>query len=124
MWEYRATSVNVVDGDTIDVVIDLGFGLDGLLVRMRLFGIDTPEKTGATKAAGNAATEFTKKWLLANADQDGHVLVVTVRDHSGRDKHDSFGRYLALIWSMDKTANLNEALIASGNTTGRYEGDT
>lgn len=121
MWEYRARVTRVVDGDTFDVVTDLGFGLDGLAMRLRLLGVDTPEITGDTAAAGIEASKFTSHWLYENVDAAGYVLINTVRDRQDRDKHDSFGRYLAVVWNMAKTANLAEALITSGNTTGRYQ---
>ena len=121
MWEYRATPINVVDGDTFDVVTDVGFGLDGLHMRIRLLGCDTWEDDGPTRDKGLAAAEFTRQWFLEHADGDGHVLIVTVKDRGNRDKHDSFGRYLAVVWSMDKSHNLGADLIAGGHTTGRYE---
>jgi micrococcal nuclease len=114
MWEYRAHVVRVVDGDTLDVVTDLGFGLDGMAMRLRLLGVDTPEVTGATAAAGAAATAFTKDWLSFRADADGWILVTTIKSRQDRDKADSFGRYLAMVWDMGRTANLNEALITNG----------
>ena len=115
MWEYRATPVHTVDGDTIDVVTDLGFGIDGMNMRLRLLGIDTPERSGDTKPAGDAALAFTKNWLTDNADADGRILIVTIKDRSSRDKKDSFGRYLAVVWDMAKTRTLNQDLIAAGH---------
>jgi micrococcal nuclease len=114
MWEYRAHVVRVVDGDTIDVVTDLGFGLDGLAMRLRLLGVDAPEVTGPTADAGNAATAFTRSWLYQNKDDNDWILVTTIKSRQDRDKADSFGRYLAMVWDMGRTANLNEALLTNG----------
>lgn len=113
MWEYRAKVTRVVDGDTIDVVTDLGFGLD-MAMRLRLLGVDAPETTGETAAAGAAATAFTKNWLVEHQDIDQWIFVATIKSRQDRDKADSFGRYLAMVWDMGKTANLNEALLTNG----------
>lgn len=55
LYEYRADTRRVVDGDTVDVDIDLGFNVWLRNERLRLYGIDTPELKGANKAAGLAA---------------------------------------------------------------------
>ena len=120
MWEYRATPTNVVDGDTFDATVDLGFSAS-LDMRLRLLGADTFEPRGDTRELGLAATEFTRQWFLTHADPAGRVLIVTVPDRRERDQRDSFGRYLAFVWNIAKSANLNEALITAGHTTGRYE---
>lgn len=120
MWEYRATPINVVDGDTFDATVDLGFSVS-LNMRLRLLGIDTPEPNGDTRDAGIAAQVFTNDWLMQHADQNGHILITTIADRRQRDKRDSFGRYLAMVWNIAKSANLNEALIAAGHSTGRFE---
>lgn len=112
MWEYRAHVTNVVDGDTIDVVTDLGFGMDGLVMRLRLLGVDTPER--ADYEQWLSAKDFTQSWCAAHVDAKGWLVITTIKNTHDRDKADSFGRYLAVVWSMDKTANLNEELIAKG----------
>lgn len=111
MWEYRARWVNTVDGDTIDVVTDLGFGINGMAMRLRLLGVDTPERNEPGYAE---ATAFTHKWLSENEDPKGRVAIATVRSTHDIDKADSFGRYLAVVWNMAKTECLNEALLTGG----------
>ena len=120
MWEYRATPTNVVDGDTLDVSADLGFSVT-LDMRLRLLGVDAFEAKGATKAKGDAATAFTRQWLLDHADAGGRVLIKTIPDRRQRDEHDSFGRYLAIVTDIGGTSVLNDALVIAGHTTGRYE---
>lgn len=120
MWEYRATPTNIVDGDTFDATVDLGFSVS-LDMRLRLLGVDAPERHGDTRVAGDAAHDFTRRWLIDFADDAGRVLVQTVADRRLRDARDSFGRYLASVWDIGKTTNLNEALAAAGHTTGRYQ---
>ena len=61
MYEYRCKVVKIIDGDTVDVDIDLGFGVWLKKERIRMFGIDTPESRTRDleeKKYGNAANEF------------------------------------------------------------------
>jgi micrococcal nuclease len=109
LWVFRARAVNVVDGDTIDVVIDAGFRATRV-ERLRLLGLNTPERKTPTRAAGDAARAFAMAWLdLAASDGDEWPLVVQT------EKSDAFGRYLATIWDRATGRCLNDDLIASGN---------
>lgn len=109
---YGAEVLNVVDGDTIDLRIDLGFNIHHK-IRVRLFGVNTPESRTSNKeekALGIKAKQFTQDWL------SGHkwVFVNTIPD-----KNDKYGRVLAEIWScedMDSptAACLNRDIIQSG----------
>lgn len=109
---YGARALSVVDGDTVDLMIDLGFNIHHK-IRVRLFGVNTPEsrtKDAAEKEMGLKAKSFTKDWL------DGHqwVFVNTIPD-----KNDKYGRVLAKIYSSDKvddptTACLNVDIIQAG----------
>jgi len=109
---YGARVLNVVDGDTIDLMIDLGFDIHHK-IRVRLYGVNTPEsrtKDAAEKEMGLKAKSFTNDWL------DGHqwVFVNTIPD-----KNDKYGRILAKIYSSDqigdpKTACLNTDIIQAG----------
>lgn len=85
MYEYKAKIVNVVDGDTFDLDIDLGFHIT-IRERVRLLNIDTPEKRGAAeeKELGLAITRYVKEWL---EDQPECLI----RSYKGTD---SFGRWL------------------------------
>ena len=68
MYEYKCKVVKVVDGDTVDVDIDLGFGVWLRKQRVRLVGIDTPEsrtKDLEEKKYGLAAKEFLTKWVTS-----------------------------------------------------------
>ena len=88
MYQYKAQVKAVIDADTIDVLIDLGFGVH-TMQRLRLYGIDAPEmKT----EAGKVAKEYVKSVLLG-ADASMFVYVRTLKD-----KKDKYGRKLAVLY--------------------------
>lgn len=80
-----AKVLRVIDGDTIVVDIDLGFGIWKRKQRLRILGVDCPEMTGATREAGKTAKAFTEMML------DGQDVTVKTYVHDT----DSFGRVLA-----------------------------
>lgn len=110
MYEYKARVINVVDGDTLDLDIDLGFDthiVGGDNGRIRLYGINTPEKTGATKEAGLKAKVFVVDAVLGK-----EVVVKTMKD-----KNEKFGRILGTIIYKDAAGlelNLAQELIKAG----------
>ena len=108
----RARIVRLVDGDTVDVDIDLGMSIT-TRQRLRLFGINTPEVRGPEKVAGHAATQHLAD-LLVEFKHPGEWDIV-VRTH--KDKKGKFGRYLAeLIGDENGDAvNLNERMVADGH---------
>jgi micrococcal nuclease len=88
MYQYKAQVRQVIDADTVDVLIDLGFGVH-TMQRLRLYGIDAPEmKT----EAGKIAKEYVKSVLLG-ADASMFVYVRTLKD-----KKDKYGRKLAVLY--------------------------
>ena len=106
-WIYNAEVKKVVDGDTFDIIIDLGF--DTLKKgRVRLYGVNTPEsrtKNLEEKKMGLAAKEFTDQWLTSS----GHkVKIETIIN-----KNEKYGRVLAKVWN-DAGACLNDDIIAAG----------
>ena len=101
-YYYKAEVLRVIDGDTIDVSLDIGFEIS-LKKRLRLEGINTPEsrtRNLSEKALGLKAKEFTQKFCARES-----VIVHTV-------KTGKFGRLLALVYVGDKC--LNEELIKAG----------
>lgn len=102
MYEYRAVVLGVVDADTLDVNIDLGFDI-WRKERVRLYGIDAPEKwTVAGKLAWATADR-----LIPAGD------AVTVRTSKYRSE-DKYGRYLAAVLMADGRS-LSDVLIESGH---------
>ena len=102
MYEYDCKIVRVVDGDTVDVDIDLGFSHWIHNERIRLYGIDTPEcrtRDAEEKAAGVLAKEFVEDTLHV-----GETYKLTTKEKG------KFGRYLGVIMLSNKTS-INAALI-------------
>ncbi|SRR6266498_970776 len=120
MYEYLATVLKVVDGDTLHLSADLGFGVTygsyGEPLIVRLYGLDAPE---LNTDAGKVAKQFVIDWLNSHAIVEGvHVTEtawqVIVRTY--KDKKEKYGRYLAEILDTTSYGNsLNRALLDSGN---------
>jgi micrococcal nuclease len=118
MYEYYVRKVeNVVDGDTIDVLIDLGFDIL-FASRVRLAGIDTPEsrtKDLKEKALGLESKEYLKKAL-----KDAKSVVIKTEKMNSTEK---FGRVLGWVYINGDTVSLNDMMINDGYAWG-YLGDT
>ena len=106
IWAYRAQLVKVIDGDTLQVVIDAGLNCYRT-ERLRLLGVNTPEKRGPTHGAGLLAQGYVEEWL-EDAEGEWPLVIVT-------QKSDAFGRYLARVWRSDDGACLNDDLLAAGH---------
>ena len=91
MYEYRAHIIKVVDGDTVDVDIDLGFGIVLSNERVRINGIDTPESRTRDKVEKKfgLAAKARLKSLLAKT-----CILKTQINKSGEDMKGKFGRIL------------------------------
>jgi micrococcal nuclease len=118
MYEYYVRKVdNVVDGDTIDVLIDLGFDIL-FQSRVRLAGIDTPEsrtKDLKEKALGLESKEYLKKHL-----KDAKSVVIKTEK---MDSSEKYGRILGWVYVNGDTESLNDKMINDGYAWG-YMGDT
>ncbi len=77
MFEYRAIVENVVDGDTVDLTVDLGFRIQ-IRDRFRLSGINTPEVRGSEREAGLRSKEWLTNQLLGK-----EVTIKTEKDKRG-----------------------------------------
>ena len=108
LWVFQAQPIRVVDGDTLDVVIDSGFR-GTRTERLRLLGVNCPETRGPTQDLGREAATFTGLWIhQASAEVPKWPLVIETRES------DVFGRYLARVWRVSDGRELNEDLIANG----------
>lgn len=118
MYEYRVKKlINVVDGDTIDVDIDLGFDIS-LMKRVRMAGIDTPESRTSDKmekALGLEAKEYLKKHI-----KDAKDIVIKTELPDSSEK---YGRILGWVYVDGGTKSINETMIEDGYAWG-YMGET
>ncbi len=121
-YNFRVISIDkVVDGDTIDVTIDLGFDLYKK-ERVRVAGVDTPEKRTRNleeKALGLDATAWIKDKLEGAVDGDDDLIIRTELD-GGVGK---YGRLLGWLYIGDATVSLNEKMIDEGYAWA-YDGGT
>lgn len=121
-YNFRVIKINrVVDGDTIDVTIDLGFDLYKK-ERVRVAGVDTPEKRTRNleeKALGIDATNWLKDKLTgAVAGDDDLVIRTELVGGTGK-----YGRLLGWLYIGDNTISINEQMIAAGYAWD-YDGGT
>ena len=121
-YNFRVTEINrVLDGDTIDVTIDLGFDLYKK-ERVRIAGVDTPEKRTRNleeKALGIDATEWLKAKLEGTLAGDDELSVRTELV-GGTGK---YGRLLGWLYIGDDSVSLNEQMIEFGYALA-YDGGT
>jgi len=115
MYEYRAEVLRVVDGDTVDMLIDCGFSTFRK-ERVRLYGIDAPESRTRDK-------EEKKKGLAAKArlqelikNTKKKIIIKTELDKKGK-----YGRILGVLWDENKRKNFNTLLVAEGHAV-KYKG--
>ena len=121
-YNFRVTEINrVVDGDTIDVTIDLGFDLYKKEI-VRIAGVDTPEKRTRDldeKALGLDATNWMKEKLEGAIDGDDELTIRTeLKGGMGK-----YGRLLGWLYIGDDSVSLNEQMINEGQAWG-YDGGT
>ena len=114
LFHYKATVDRVVDGDTIDVVLDLGFDIS-YRGRIRFQGINAPEsrtRDAVEKQAGLAAKRYVEDWINGHEQR---VIIQTSLDDRGK-----FGRILGRILN-DEGECLNDELVSLGHAT-PYDG--
>lgn len=102
MYEYNAIVTRVIDGDTVEVVVDLGFDISHRML-VRLWGIDTPEIRGTTKAAGLVSKARLEELVL------NKKLVLQSRVYNDTDK---YGRCLGVL--IVDGVNANDTLLKEG----------
>lgn len=108
IMEFRAVVKHVVDGDTLDVLCDLGFN-QYTYITLRLRGINTPELVGTRGAERDRA--LGARGRVAALVLDKPVFIQTYKDQV------TFGRYVATVWFWDaegRLTDLNRLLVAEG----------
>jgi len=122
-YNFRVVTIDkVLDGDTIDVTIDLGFDLYKK-ERVRVAGVDTPEKRTRDleeKELGIHATNWLKKKLEDTIAGDGDELSIRTELVGGMGK---YGRLLGWLYINEETVSLNEQMITEGYAW-EYDGGT
>lgn len=109
MYEYRSTLRRIVDGDTVDVDIDLGFGIVLTNQRIRLYGIDTPESRTRDleeKKCGKLAAQY-----IADHIPEGTTFTLRSR-LDGKGKYGRIlGELICYVHEYDREMSLNKAMI-------------
>jgi len=113
MYEYNCEILRVVDGDTVDVSIDLGFDIS-YKSRVRLYGIDTPESR--TRDKDEKARGLMSKEYLIDELSKGQVVIKTHKDKKGK-----FGRVLGEMYVGDRNINL---MMVDGFLAVEYKGQS
>ena len=118
MYEYRVKKLlGVIDGDTIDVDIDLGFDIS-LAKRVRLAGIDTPESRTSDKFEKTLGLE-SKEYLKKNIKDAQKIVIKTELP----DSSEKYGRILGWIYIDESEKSINEIMIEHGYAWS-YMGET
>lgn len=99
MYEYSATVRKVIDGDTVDLTVDLGFHVR-IDIRTRLLGINAPE-------VSTNEGKVSREWMRARLPEATTLTVQTERDPG-----DKYGRWLAVLKLGD--VNINDELVRTG----------
>ena len=112
MYTYSAKLNRIIDGDTLDIKIDLGLRVS-VDIRTRLFGINCPEIFGVVHNTpeylkGLQAKDYVTQWF-ASLGTDSFVV------QTYKDKQEKYGRWLIKVTSLDGVKVLNEDLLTSGN---------
>ncbi len=107
MYEYEVKDiVKVYDGDTITVIIDLGFNINIKEV-VRLSFIDTPEIRGKTREAGLIARDWLRERLASAQKEQKTITIRTNKDHKGK-----YGRYIGEL--IIDEISINRQLVTEG----------
>ena len=118
MYEYKAELDRVVDGDTVDVDIDLGFGVWLKKERVRIMGIDTPESRTSDpieKIFGKAASARLKELI------EHDCILCTTKDRSGEDDRGKYGRVLG-DFRLSDGRMATDVLIEEGHAVAYWGG--
>jgi len=107
MYTYRVKEiVKIYDGDTIQVILDLGFGIYKHET-IRLLGIDTPELRGDEYESGIISRDYLRERLYLAYEMNKEIFIKTTKDKQGK-----YGRYLGVVF-VEET-DINEELLSLG----------
>ena len=128
MFTYAAKLIEVIDGDTVDLLIDLGFGVH-VQERCRIYGIDAPEMPTESGKAAKAYLE-----TLLGADTRELFVATRKMTRKPKERTDKYGRYLAVLYDnyhdveadVDETkinmmpTSINARMVEAGHAKERY----
>ena len=121
MYEYRVKIIKVIDGDTVDVDIDLGFGVTLTDERVRIMGIDTPE----SRTRDKVEKVFGKADKQALLDMLGETSILKTQiNRDCEDMKGKFGRILGdfIVDRHGESISVVDALIEDGHAVDYYGG--
>jgi micrococcal nuclease len=113
-YVYRAQVLDVLDGDTLLILIDQGMH-NQRREKLRLARVNAPEMS---TPEGEPAKVYATRWVhggAANALADGWPFIVATAKATGSPGIDNYGRYLCEIWRLDTGENLGDDLLRSGH---------
>jgi len=114
MYEYKIKSVDhIVDGDTLDVTVDLGFNISHK-IRVRMYGINTPESR--TRDLEEKKRGLAAKDRLIELLGEGQGLLLQTKEKG------KYGRYLGIVSKENYPISLNETLVAEGHAVSYFGG--
>ncbi len=109
MYQYKARIDRIVDGDTIDIVIDLGFKIT-TNQRIRLKGINTPETYNVKRDSEEYKNGLiAKEFVIQRITDNSFEAVIDTDKDTGK-----YGRYIATVWLADSGISLNDELVEKG----------
>ncbi|MBT8387099.1 MAG: thermonuclease family protein, partial [Ignavibacteria bacterium] len=112
MYKYKGMVLKVTDGDTFEVLLDLGFNVH-IVIKIRFYGMNAPEtrtRNSAEKRKGLCAKAFLEELILNKL-----VKIETIKTKTGKTKK-TFSRYLALVYVEYEGdfINVGDFMIAAG----------
>ena len=107
MYTYTVKEIpKIYDGDTITVIIDLGFSITTKQI-VRLYGIDTPEIRGESRAQGLVSRDYLRERLFTALDEKKTIIIKTHKDKKGK-----YGRWIGEVF-VDGV-DINKELVTEG----------
>ena len=116
MYEYKCKVTRVVDGDTCDVVLDLGFSIE-YRDRVRLMGIDTHESRTRNKVEKKLGLASKARLKELCTKHKGNLILRTSKEGKGK-----FGRILGSLYPSGSNVSLNDMLVSEGHARPYYGG--
>ena len=114
MFEYRVKITRVVDGDTVDAELDLGFNIK-YKERIRLMGIDTPESRTRNKVEKKLGLKSKARLKELISEHKGNIILTTAKEGKGK-----FGRILGTLYAGGE--DLCEVLMNEGHARPYFGG--